>query len=155
MKSSIVMVNTKTKRTPETLAKIMVALTKGCPMNTAALSAGVTEATVRQWMAEDEDIAVQFSIAQAGSEMTDVDLIDEVIKGDDKKLAVSVAQWRRSRLNPAVWGQSSRNDSYERDQKIKELVEELRREGLDISEAQVLKELKQMETKALPSGFKK
>lgn len=145
---------TAAKRTPETIAKILVALAKGCPFETAALGANVSPKTVRSWMTMDEDLALQIEIAISACEMTDVDVIDKAITGTDIRLAVKTAQWRRERLNPSVWGTASRNDSFSRDKKVRELAEELRREGLDITDEQVFKELAQLEHKALPSGQK-
>ncbi len=141
-----------TKKTTETLASILADLRIGMPLDQAAVRAGVRPATVRKWMAEDENLMLQIEKSMADCEYADVKVFDDAVKGEDKKLAVSVAQWRRERLNPTVWGRASRNDSYTRDQQVRELAEELRREGLAITDEQLFKELKQIEIKALPNG---
>lgn len=143
------------KFTPALFAQILVALTLGCSREVAARGAGIHPKTLNEWLNENEDLMVQVAQAEAKVELTDLKVIDDAIKGDDQKLAVSTARWRRERLNPASFGPASRNDMWQREQQIRELAEELRREGLQITEQQLMKELADMERKALPPGKRK
>lgn len=129
-----------------------MSLRKGAPLESAARSVDIAPSTLRRWMAEDEDLANQVYQAQAACELDDLDVIDDAIKGPDKKLAVTTAQWRRERLNPAVWGRVSRNDAYTRDQLIRAKVQELRSEGIEITEEELRRELTRLEQKALPGA---
>lgn len=126
----------------------------GCPFDTAAITVGVRPRTLRQWMSEDEEIAMQVLEASAACELEDLKVIDDAVHGTDMKLAVSTAQWRLERTNPAAWGRTTRNDQYSHDQLIKARAEELRLEGIDISDEE-LKELWEQEQKSLGNGKEK
>ena len=124
----------------------------GMPIDKAALSAGIKPATLRQWMAESEDIAMQVVEAEAVCESELLTVLQNAVQGQDLKLAVTTSQWMLERINPSAWGRTSRNDQYAKDQKVKALAEELKAEGLEITEADVRKELAEMERKALSDG---
>lgn len=148
-------IRTRVKCTPAILGKILAALRLGSPVDTAALMAGVPPRTLRQWVAEHEDVALAVAEAQANCEYEDLQVIDRAVHADNNpKLAVETAKWRRERLNPAVFGRTSRNDMWTRAELIRELAEELQREGLNVTEEQLLKEYAQLERRALPGGKK-
>ena len=137
--------------TPALFSRILLALRMGMPYDKAALSAGVHPATLKKWMSESEDIAQQVIEAQAVCELGDLQVIEDAIHGNDQKLAVSTAQWRLERMNPAAWGRTSRNDQYQREQQVKMLAAEMARElGLPAPEveAELRNELAEMERKS-------
>ena len=143
-----------TKKTDVTIAKILSMLMVGNTLETAALAAHIHPRTLRQWMSEDEELELKILEAEATFEADYLDIIDRTAKGDSNK-ALDAAKWVLERRNPAAWAPASRNDMFTRYQQVKELAEELRSEGYSITEEQLMKELSNIEKKALPSGKKK
>lgn len=139
------------KFTYSTFTTILVALRMGAPLETAALSAHIAPSTLREWMNDNPEIKQDVEEAMANCDMNDLQVIDNATKAGGKD-ALAAAQWRLERRDPAHWSRGTRNDAWTREQQIKEMVEELRREGLMITEQQVLKDLQLVEKKALPSG---
>lgn len=141
------------KFTPVRLATLLANLKIGMPPNQAAAQAGISMVTLKRWIDEEEGVAEQVMQAEADFTYKHVKNLDEIAMSDAKN-AASVSQWLLERRDPATWGRSTRNDMWTREQLVRAMAEELRREGLDITDEQVFKEISDAEKRALPGGKK-
>lgn len=143
---------TPTKFTPLTVSSVLAGIRMGMPQHQAAAAAGVASRTWKTWLAEREELAEMVAAAEADFTYKHVKNLDDIALSGNKNSA-QVSQWLLERRDPATWGRSTRNDMWTREQQVRALVEELRREGLDVTEEQIYKEVEQAEkNKALPSG---
>lgn len=143
------------KYSPELFAQIISDLRLGVPPDRAAIRAGISYRTLRQWMNDDEDILISIEKAKVELEFRAIGVLNQGIDSDNLKLAVDTAKWVAERVNPAAWGAASKNDAFTREQKIRITFEQLRSEGLPVTIEEVAKEFTEFETlKALPSGPK-
>jgi len=125
----------------------------GMPIDKAAIAVGVTPATLKRWMSEDEEIAMSIAEAEAICESELLTVLDNAVHGQDPKLATTTAQWMLERINPAAWGRTTRNDQYQKDRRLQEMASRLEAElGEPVDVSALRKELDEIEKKQLSSG---
>lgn len=139
-----------TKRSGDTEAKILNALRAGHTKRVAAGAAGINLRTLNEWCVADANFEQAVYEAESEAERFHVANINR---------AASAGMWTAS----AWWLERRRAADYSRVDRtvaimhveIEELREELKREGIEITEADLMKEyatLSKGQQSALPSG---
>ncbi len=139
------------------LAKIIVGITLGLPRDQAAQAVQVKPGTLRRWMLESEGVYEQIVAAEVEFDAKHLTSLNDMAFDPDtpKSVRANISEWALERHSPATWGRTSRNDMWMMEQQVKELVEEMKREGYTgVTEAQVMKDLIAAKRKALPDGKK-
>jgi len=140
------------KRTPEAEQKVISALQLGHSRNVAAAAAGINPRTLQEWMASDE--AFEQAVFEAESEMERfcvAALRRNIMSGQ-----WTPAAWWLERRRPELYSRVDRQQAHVL-LEIADLREELKREGIELSEAEILRDYKALSggQLALPEAKKK
>ena len=85
----------KTKRTPETEAKLILALKKGNTRRAACAYAGIGESTLNDWINDNPEFSAALTRAEDAAEFGYVDVIQECANNGDWKAAAWWLERRR------------------------------------------------------------
>lgn len=88
------------KRTPDRVARIVRAIEQGNGVRTASALAGIDQATLMRWQAENRDFRERIREARAKAEAR---LVRQVVVASRKNWRAST--WMLERQNPEEWGQ--------------------------------------------------
>lgn len=139
------------KQTQSTVNKILASLACGNTRKVSAYASGISLRTLQDWMDVDEDFSQAVHEAEATWESVHVATINTASKNGDWRAALTLLE----RRNPIDWGRLDRADFLVRMELAKLAVERLKGEGIiDVTEAEILKELAIESRKALPDGTK-
>lgn len=92
-----------TKHTPETIKRIVDALTAGCTRKAAGQYAGIDESTFCAWLRRFPDFRSSVTLAEASCEVASVAIIRQAAATDWKASA-----WWLERRRHADWGKVDR-----------------------------------------------
>jgi hypothetical protein len=134
------------KYTPERVEKIISAIKGGNAPVVAARWAGINKAQFQIWMDTYPEFALMVDEAEAHPEIRSVALIRQAAEKQ-----WTAAAWWLERTHPERWGRVDRVEIYQVQKQAEALVEELRAEGINVTQAEILKEREGLLKHALPA----
>lgn len=129
---------------------ILKALEQGNTRRASAAAGGINAATLGKWMQRHEEFATRVEVAEQRAVRNHLANINRAAaKGNWLPSA-----WFLERRYPQDFGRVDRGVMIIRQQQAKELADELRAEGYEITEMEVLREYDQLSKRSLPPGAK-
>jgi hypothetical protein len=128
----------QSKRTPETEAKVLAALRAGHSRRVAAGAAGIAQRTLEEWVTDPEFDQRVFE-AEAEAERFHAANVNSAASSG----IWTASAWWLERRRPAEYARVDRTIALMHIE-ARELAEELQKDGIDITEAEILRDYKSM-----------
>lgn len=134
------------KYTPDRVEKIISAIKGGNAPQVAARWAGVNKQVFAVWMDTYPEFVIMVEEAEAAAEIRNVAIVQQAANKQ-----WTAAAWYLERTHPERWGRVDRVEIYQVQKQAEALVEELRAEGINVTQTEILKERDALIKHALPA----